>query len=56
MTYFSIPYNSSVEYEVLLNAAYIGKYYLSGTKVEDMYDDRIEAVIKGQWVEVVKDE
>jgi uncharacterized protein YfaS (alpha-2-macroglobulin family) len=54
MTYFSLPGTKSVTYEVWLNASYAGKYYLSGAKVEDMYDNRIEVVKKGQWVEVKK--
>ncbi len=52
MTYFNLPYSRAVRYEIWLNASYAGKYYLPGPKVEDMYDNRIEAILKGEWIEV----
>jgi uncharacterized protein YfaS (alpha-2-macroglobulin family) len=54
MTYFSLPSTQSVTYRIWLNAAYGGEYYLSGPKVEDMYDNRIESITEGKWVKVVK--
>jgi uncharacterized protein YfaS (alpha-2-macroglobulin family) len=53
-TYFSLPENNEVTYYVMLNAAYVGKYYLPATSCEAMYDISINALAKGQWVEVVK--
>jgi uncharacterized protein YfaS (alpha-2-macroglobulin family) len=53
-TYFSLPEGKEVTYYVMLNAAYAGKYYLPATYCEAMYDNSITALLKGQWVEVVK--
>jgi len=53
-TYFNIPENKEVTYYVMLNAAYAGKYYLPATYCGAMYDISINALEKGQWVEVVK--
>ena len=53
-TYFSLPEGKEVTYYVMLNAAYAGKYYLPATYCEAMYNNSITALIKGQWVEVVK--
>ena len=41
-------------FTVLLNAAYLGKYYLPGVQVEAMYDNDYLVRTKGNWVEVVK--
>ena len=41
-------------FTVLLNAAYLGKYYLPGIQVEAMYDNDYLVRTKGNWVEVVK--
>jgi uncharacterized protein YfaS (alpha-2-macroglobulin family) len=53
-THFSVESDKEVTYYVTLNAAYIGKYYLPATSCEAMYNHTINAVQKGQWVEVVK--
>ena len=53
-TYFSLTEGKEVTYYVMLNAAYAGKYYLPATYCEAMYNANINAMIKGQWVEVVK--
>jgi len=54
LTYFNIREGESVVYKVLLNASYIGKYYLSAVQCEAMYNNDISATQNGQWVEVVK--
>ncbi|RZL17533.1 MAG: hypothetical protein EOO89_07515, partial [Pedobacter sp.] len=54
LTYFNLRENQSVKYKVLLNASYIGKYYLSATQCEAMYNNNISASEKGMWVQVVK--
>lgn len=41
-------------FSVLLNASYLGKYYLPGLQVEAMYDNDYLVRSKGQWIEVVK--
>lgn len=53
-TYFSLSEGKDANYIVMLNAAYAGKYYLPATYCEAMYDNSITALVKGQWVEVVK--
>jgi uncharacterized protein YfaS (alpha-2-macroglobulin family) len=39
---------------VLLNASYLGNYYLPGTQAEAMYDNDYFVRTKGQWIEVIK--
>ena len=51
-TYFSLYDDKEVTYYVMLNAAYVGKYYMPATYCEAMYNHTINALIKGQWVEV----
>ncbi|WP_405563277.1 alpha-2-macroglobulin family protein [Polaribacter sp. Asnod6-C07] len=41
-------------FTVLLNAAYLGKYYLPGIQVEAMYDNDYLVRTKGSWIQVVK--
>ncbi|WP_339886035.1 hypothetical protein, partial [Polaribacter vadi] len=41
-------------FTVLLNAAYLGTYYLPGIQVEAMYDNDYLVRTKGAWIEVVK--
>ncbi|MDN5284981.1 MAG: hypothetical protein JWR38_1255 [Mucilaginibacter sp.] len=53
-TYFSLTENREVTYYVMLNAAYAGHYYLPAVYCEAMYDNTINSLIKGQWVDVVK--
>jgi hypothetical protein len=53
-TYFNLEENKTVTYQVLLNAAYLGKYYLPAAAVEAMYDNTIHAFAPGKWVEVTK--
>jgi uncharacterized protein YfaS (alpha-2-macroglobulin family) len=53
-TYFSLGEHQEATYYVMLNASYTGRYYLPATYCEAMYDTSINALEKGQWVEVVK--
>ena len=53
-TYFGIPEGKELKYNVMLNAAYACKYYLPATLCEAMYNKSISALLKGQWVEVVR--
>ncbi|MGY0407431.1 MAG: alpha-2-macroglobulin family protein [Polaribacter sp.] len=41
-------------FTVLLNAAYLGTYYLPGVQVEAMYDNDYLVRTKGHWISVVK--
>lgn len=61
LTYFDLNAYSSYPnctcektYTVVLNAAYLGEFYLPGVKAEAMYDGQVLAITKGQWVKVVK--
>jgi uncharacterized protein YfaS (alpha-2-macroglobulin family) len=52
-SYFNIRRNKRRTFRVLLNAAYQGKFYLPGVKCEAMYDNTIQSILPGKWVEVV---
>ncbi len=53
-TYFNIsPYKTST-FRIVLNAAYVGRYYLPTVYCEAMYDNTINSRKPGKWVEVVK--
>jgi uncharacterized protein YfaS (alpha-2-macroglobulin family) len=52
--YFSLKKNEIRTFKVLLNASYLGKYYLPGVQAEAMYDNEYFCRTKGQWIEVVK--
>jgi uncharacterized protein YfaS (alpha-2-macroglobulin family) len=54
MHYFDLKPNESASFEVLLNAAYQGNYYLPSISVEAMYDNSIFANKPGKWVKVMK--
>ena len=53
-TYFNLRENETATYKVLLNASYVGKYYLSAVQCEAMYDNNITATQAGKWVQVIK--
>lgn len=52
--YFDLEPNESKTMTILLNASYLGKYYLPGIQCEAMYDNDYLVRSKGKWVEVVK--
>jgi uncharacterized protein YfaS (alpha-2-macroglobulin family) len=52
-TFFDLGAGKSQVYQVRLNATYLGKYYLPSVSVEAMYDKSLNALKKGQWVEVI---
>lgn len=52
--YFSLRANETRKFKILLNASYLGNYYLPGLQCEAMYDHDFLARTKGQWIEVVK--
>lgn len=53
-TYFNLsPYKTST-FRIVLNAAYIGRYYLPTVYCEAMYDNTVNSRKHGQWVKVVK--
>jgi alpha-2-macroglobulin len=54
-TYFNIGSRETKKYKIVLNATYLGRYYLPTVYSEAMYDNTINARVPGKWVEVVKD-
>ncbi|WP_273568405.1 hypothetical protein [Maribacter halichondriae] len=52
--YFDMKKNETKTFRVLLNASYLGRYYLPGVQAEAMYDNDYIVRTKGQWVEVVQ--
>ncbi|MDN3665146.1 alpha-2-macroglobulin [Algibacter miyuki] len=55
--YFDLPEkgkHSTKTFNVMLNASYLGSYYLYGIQAEAMYDNDFLVRTKGQWVTVEK--
>ena len=55
--YFDLPEkgnNGTKTFSVMLNASYLGTYYLLGVQAEAMYDNNYLVRTKGQWVTVEK--
>ncbi|MEZ0130752.1 hypothetical protein AB9T88_13690, partial [Flavobacterium sp. LBUM151] len=52
--YFGMKAGETKIFRILLNASYLGNYYLPGLQCEAMYDNTFLARTKGFWVEVVK--
>ncbi|MFL1010704.1 MG2 domain-containing protein [Flavisericum labens] len=55
--YFDLPQkskNGTKNFSVMLNASYLGTYYLYGIQAEAMYDNDYLVRTKGQWVTVEK--
>ena len=52
--YFPLGAGETKTFRILLNASYLGNYYLPGLQCEAMYDNTYLARTKGEWVEVVK--
>jgi len=52
--YFDLKGRSSARFKLLVNASYLGKYYLPGLQAEAMYDADYLVRNKGKWVEVVE--
>lgn len=53
--YFGLSRGESKTFTVLLNASYLGSYYLPGIQCEAMYDDNYIFRNKGQWIVIVKE-
>lgn len=52
MTYFDLPRNKPLKIRIRLNATYKGRFYMPAVKCSAMYDESIQAIIPGEWVEV----
>lgn len=53
-TYFGLKPGEERTFKTMLNATYLGKYYLPSVSAEAMYDATKQARSKGEWVEVFK--
>ena len=53
-TYFDLSSGESKTFNLLLNASYLGRYYLPAINVEAMYDNSVYGRTKGHWIKVVK--
>ncbi|MDD2796999.1 MAG: MG2 domain-containing protein [Bacteroidales bacterium] len=53
-SYFNLDRGQKKVFRILLQAAYLGTFYMPSVQCEAMYDNTIYARTKGQWVEVVK--
>ncbi|OQX98554.1 MAG: hypothetical protein B6I24_05040 [Bacteroidetes bacterium 4572_128] len=53
-TYFDIPHGKSKTFIILLNASYIGNFYLPPVNCEAMYNASINARTKGKWINLIK--
>ncbi len=52
LTYFNIREGETLNYKVLLNASYLGRYFLPAQTCGAMYDNEIQFTTPGQWVSV----
>lgn len=52
-TYFDLKRGERKKFEILLNATFVGRYYLPSVFCAPMYDETVQAMKPGQWVEVV---
>ena len=53
-SFFDLQAGQTKKFVVILNAAYLGRFFLPGIFAEAMYNDLVNARIPGQWVEVVE--
>jgi uncharacterized protein YfaS (alpha-2-macroglobulin family) len=53
-TFFPLHQRDRKIFQVRLNAAYAGNYYLPAVSCEAMYENNIQANTKGRWVRVVR--
>jgi len=53
LSYFDLPKYQTKTFRILLNASYLGEFYLPTVYCEAMYDHNINARKAGKWVKVV---
>jgi uncharacterized protein YfaS (alpha-2-macroglobulin family) len=53
-SYFGLNKGESKTFVIMLNAAYLGDYFLPAVYCEAMYDNSIHATKAGKWVSVVQ--
>lgn len=52
--YFTLKQRETKTFSILLNASYLGNYYLPGIQAEAMYNNEYSVRTKGQWIQVVE--
>lgn len=52
--FFDLKKNESKTFRLLLNASYLGNYYLPGIQSQAMYDNNYLVRTNGQWIEVIQ--
>lgn len=52
--YFKLKPKQSLEFSVILNASYLGTYYLPGVQAEAMYNNQYMARTKGSWIKIIR--
>ncbi len=53
-TYFDLKPGETKMFTILLNASYLGRFYLPTVSCEAMYDNTINSRQHGQWIKVVE--
>jgi uncharacterized protein YfaS (alpha-2-macroglobulin family) len=53
-TYFNLNRGKSISFDVVLNATFVGKYYMPSIFCAPMYDESVKAQLPGTWVEVIQ--
>ena len=53
-TYFDLERGQTKTFEVLLNATFVGKYYMPAIFCAPMYDESVQSLKPGQWIEVIR--
>jgi hypothetical protein len=53
-SYYDLTSENKITVKILLNATYVGKFYMPSIYSEAMYDNAIHANCKPMWVEVVQ--
>jgi uncharacterized protein YfaS (alpha-2-macroglobulin family) len=53
-SYFSLKAKQRKTFRILVNASYLGRYYLPAISASAMYDGKMQARQKGQWINIVK--
>ena len=51
-SFFDLGAGQSVTITTGLTATYPGRFYLPAVSCEAMYDDKVSALVPGQWTEV----
>jgi len=53
-TYFDLKAKQTIRFGIIINAAYLGEYYIPGISCEAMYNNQISSHKKGKALAIVK--